>query len=77
MIKLVSDNGEKKIQQELVRLARNCQFYKGEGDKIHFINEAGALRGMMYAADALKIVYLKHELYENYIKPAYEMMNQG
>lgn len=71
-MKLIS---EKTILAELNRIAGNCQFYKGIGDRERFLNEAGALRGMMYAADALKITYLKHELYENYIKPAYDMIN--
>ena len=73
-MKLIS---EAKIHSELRRIAGNCQFYKANGDKVRFINEAGCLRGMMYAADALKLVYLRQELYENYIKPAYDMMNQG
>ena len=68
---------EEKILSELRRIAGNCQYYKGTGNKIKFINEAGALRGMMYAADALKVVYLRQELYENYIKPANDMMNGG
>ena len=72
-MKLIS---EAKIHSELRRIAGNCQFYKGTGDKIRFINEAGCLRGMMYAADAVGIVYLKQELYEQYIKPASEMMAQ-
>ena len=66
---------EKTILAELNRIACNCQFYKGTGDRERFLNESGALRGMMYAADALKITYLKRELYENYIKPAHDMIN--
>ena len=68
---------KKKILAEINRLAANCQFYKGTGDKIHFINEAGALRGMMSIADQFGITYLRWELYDNYIKPAMDMMNQA
>lgn len=73
-MKLISEN---KILTELNRIAGNCQFYKGTGDRERFLNEAGCLRGMMTAADAIGLVYLKQELYENYIKPAHDMMNQA
>ena len=71
-------NREKKsILAEIDRLAANCQFYKGTGDQIHFINEAGALRGAMNIADKMHLTYLRWEFYDNYIKPAHDMMNQG
>lgn len=59
----------------LERTAKNCEFYQKEGKDEMLINEAGCLRGIMYAADAIGIEYPKMEYYRQYIKPVFDKMH--
>ena len=65
------------VKDEMEQVVRNCKFYLEKGYKIHFVNEAGALRGMMYLADIIGIQYPKDEYYKMYILPAKNMMDNG
>ena len=62
------------IKKELERTTRNCEFFKRQNDTQHLINEAGSLRGMMYIADIIGIIYPQDEYYEKYIKPVNELL---
>lgn len=64
------------IRSELERIANNCEFYKAHGMTEHYKNEVGCLRGMMYAADAIKCPYPQYVLYHMYIKPEYNRMEE-
>ena len=68
------ENLNAEIKEILERTANNCEFYKKEGKRDMLVNEAGCLRGVMYAADAIGIEYPKLEFYNKYIKPVYDEM---
>lgn len=60
------------IRKELDRIARNCQFYKEQGNRTRFVNEVGCLRGAMYIVDLIELTYPRDKYYEQFIKPCYE-----
>ena len=67
----------KEILDEMERTVKNCDYYRGKNNMVHFVNEAGSLRGMMYLADILGVQYPLQEYYNQYILPAYQYMTKN